>query len=64
MVLDGHSDLLYDVWRRRKAGETHVLERRHLEDLRNGGVEGLVLSLWAHPADGSSYRETTEEMMA
>ena len=51
MVLDGHSDLLYDVWRRRSAGETHVLTRRHLKNLREGGVEGLVLSLWAHPAD-------------
>ncbi len=64
MVFDGHSDLLYDVTRRRRAGETHVLERHHLQNLREGGVEGLVLSLWAHPADGKSYRETTEEMMA
>ena len=46
MVLDGHSDLLYDVARRRMAGETHVLERRHLAQLRRGGVEGLALALW------------------
>ena len=46
MVLDGHSDLLYDVARRRLAGETRVLERRHLARLRRGGVEGLVLALW------------------
>ena len=46
MVFDGHSDLLYDVTRRRLAGETHVLERRHLDRLRRGGIEGLVLALW------------------
>lgn len=45
-VLDGHSDLLYDVTRRRLAGETRVLERRHLDHLRRGGTEGLVLALW------------------
>ena len=39
MVLDGHSDLLYDVVRRRLAGEHHVLERCHLDRLRKGGVE-------------------------
>jgi len=45
-VFDGHSDLLYDVTRRRLAGERRVLEKRHLERLRQGGVEGLVLALW------------------
>ena len=45
-VWDGHSDLLYDVTRRRLAGETRVLERYHLDRLRRGGVEGLVLALW------------------
>ena len=34
MIFDGHSDLLYDVTRRRLAGEDHVLERRHLPGLR------------------------------
>ena len=48
MVLDGHSDLLYDVVRRRLAGERRVLERRHLDRLRKGGVEGLVLALWTN----------------
>ena len=38
MVFDGHSDLLYDVTRRRLAGEDHVLERHHLGRLRHGGV--------------------------
>jgi len=64
MVLDGHSDLLFDVTRRRLAGETRVLERRHLERLRRGGVEGMVLSIWADPEDGASYRRRTEEIFA
>ena len=72
MIFDGHSDLLFDVTRRRLAGEDHVLERRHLQTLRAGRIGGLGLSVWvtaepgsfwtAHPAwDG--WRRT-EEMMA
>lgn len=57
MVFDGHSDLLYDVARRRLAGETHVLERRHLDRLRRGGVEGLVLALWYGRGGGQTFWE-------
>lgn len=57
MVFDGHSDLLYDVTRRRLAGEDHVLERRHLSRLRAGGVEGLALALWTSAADGQTFWE-------
>ena len=53
MIFDGHSDLLYDVTRRRLAGEDHVLERRHLSGLRAGDIGGLGLSLWTTAeADG------------
>ena len=55
MVFDGHSDLLYDVTRRRLAGEDHVLERCHLDRLRRGGVEGLVLALWTSAAAGQTF---------
>ena len=55
MVFDGHSDLLYDVTRRRLAGETHVLERRHRDRLAKGGVEGLVLALWTSGGEGTFW---------
>lgn len=55
MVFDGHADLLYDVTWRRLAGEDHVLERRHLDRLRRGGVEGLVLALWTSAAQGQTF---------
>ena len=55
MVFDGHSDLLYDVTRRRLAGETHVLECRHLDRLRRGGVEGLVLAFWYGTGQGQTF---------
>ena len=55
MVFDGHSDLLYDVTRRRLAGETRVLERRHLAQLRTGGVEGLVLAFWYGTGQGQTF---------
>lgn len=54
-VFDGHSDLLYDVCQHRLAGETHVLEHYHLDNLRRGGVEGLVLALWVSRTDNSFW---------
>ena len=43
MVFDAHSDLLYDVTRRRLLGERRVLEHHHLDRLRRGGVEAAPL---------------------
>lgn len=57
MIFDGHSDLLYDVARRRLEGETHVLERRHLDRLRQGGIEGLTLALWYGRGQGETFWE-------
>ena len=56
-VFDGHSDLLYDVTRRRLAGEKDVFRRCHLERLRKGGVEGMVLALWTSRGDGDTFWE-------
>ena len=72
MILDAHSDLLWDVTRRRLRGERRVLERCHLEALRRGGVEGLVLAVWTGggfwrdtPWDGPDRDgERTERMLA
>ena len=57
MVFDGHSDLLYDVTRRRMAGERCVLERRHLSNLKQGGIEGLVLALWTSSDSDTFWQE-------
>ena len=57
MYFDGHADLLYDVTRRRLAGEQQVLERCHVPRLRAGGVEGLVLALWTSRARGETFWE-------
>jgi len=64
MVFDGHSDLLWDVLRRRRKGARQVLETYHLQRLRTGGVEGLTLALWADPQAGESYRGKTDALMA
>lgn len=55
MYFDAHSDLLYDVTRRRLAGGSRVLEQYHMERLRRGGVEGLVLALWVDAAEGQTF---------
>jgi membrane dipeptidase len=44
LVIDVHSDVHLDLIRSRAAGETRVLERRHLPGWRAGGVDGLVLN--------------------
>ena len=60
--------------RRRLAGERQVLETRHLDTLRRGGVEGLVLALWASApgetfwrgtpwADPADFRGRTEQLL-
>ena len=60
MYFDGHSDLLYDVTRRRLAGEKRVLERRHLGHLEAGGVEGLTLALWVSEHAQSFWKDVPE----
>ena len=55
MYFDAHSDLLYDVTRRRLTGEEHVLEKYHLDRLRRGGVEGLVLAFWYGEGQGQTF---------
>ncbi len=61
-VFDGHSDLLYDVTRRRLQGETHVLERYHLDRLRRGGIEGMVLAFWygAGPHNETFWKDISD----
>ena len=61
MIFDGHSDLLYDVTRRRLAGEKHVLERPHLRNLEAGGVEGLALALWVSAGQGQTFWKDVPE---
>ena len=45
-VVDAHYDLLLDVFRLRRRGETRVIERFYLDDLRAAGVNVLVCSLF------------------
>ncbi|MEG1911496.1 MAG: membrane dipeptidase [Cloacibacillus sp.] len=50
IVLDAHYDLLMDVLLFRLRGERSVLERRFLPDLRAGGVNALVCSVFIDDA--------------
>lgn len=56
MIFDGHSDLLYDVTRRRLAGERNILETHHLAHLKQGGIEGMVLALWTSSESDTFWR--------
>jgi membrane dipeptidase len=44
-VIDCHSDIMIDVFRRRRAGERQVLVRRHLPEHRKGGVVAAVCTV-------------------
>jgi len=57
MVFDGHSDLLYDVTRKRLAGERNVLETHHMAHLKQGGIEGMVLALWTSSDSDTFWQE-------
>ncbi|MCR4818543.1 MAG: dipeptidase, partial [Fretibacterium sp.] len=46
VIVDAHYDLLLDVLRLRRAGETRVIERFYLDDLRAAGVNVLICSLF------------------
>ncbi|MCR5346921.1 MAG: dipeptidase [Fretibacterium sp.] len=46
VIVDAHYDLLLDVFRLRRAGETRVIERFYLDDLRSAGVNVLICSLF------------------
>lgn len=63
MIFDGHSDLLFDVTRRRLLGQTRVLEQRHLPRLKAGNIEGLVLAIWSNPEDGQTYLQCEETIL-
>ena len=46
IIVDAHYDLLLDVFRLRLQGETKVIERFYLNDLRAAGVNVLICSLF------------------
>ena len=46
IIVDAHYDLLLDVFRLRRAGESRVIERFYLDDLRAAGVNVLICSLF------------------
>lgn len=48
-VFDGHTDVFNDVVWRRGKGERQVLARRHLPELRAGGVDGFVAAVYVEP---------------
>ena len=56
MIFDGHADLLYDVTRRRLAGERKTLENHHLDRMRRGGIEGVTLALWTRDDEGDFWQ--------
>lgn len=60
-VFDGHSDIWTDVTVRRLKGEDHILERYHLDRLRQGEIEGAIFVIWSDPPyDADPVTRTAE----
>ena len=45
-IIDAHFDVLLNVYEKRKAGETHVLERDFLPGFRSAGIQVQICSLF------------------
>lgn len=45
-IVDAHFDVLLNVYEKRKAGETHVLERDFLPGFRSAGIQVQICSLF------------------
>ncbi len=48
-VFDGHTDIMADVVKRRKMGESDVFRRHHLDKLAHGKVMGANFVYWMDP---------------
>jgi len=46
VVLDAHSDILNDVVERRAQGQREVIAKRHVPNLKKGGVNALVCAIY------------------
>jgi len=45
-IVDAHLDLLYDIERKRKLGQTRVIEREYLEEFKEGSINIVVSSIY------------------
>src|SRR5690625_7848577 len=51
ITIDAHFDLLFDVAAQRALGRTKVIETDHLPELKKGGWNVIVSSIYLHDAD-------------
>lgn len=52
IVVDGHSDLITDIWRRHQRGEKGLFLNKYADELKKGGVNAVMLSTGG---DGPSH---------
>lgn len=58
-AFDAHSDIFTNVTLRRQAGETDVIRRHHIRQLRAGHVAAMLCCVWIDPP----YTETPSDRM-
>lgn len=46
VIVDSHSDLMFDLLRQRERGRKHVLEKDYLDDFKKGGVSVVVAAIF------------------
>ena len=63
-IFDAHSDIWSDVTVQRLRGGKDVLNRRHMERLGKGGVEGSIFVIWVDPPFDADSMARTKDIMA
>ncbi len=64
MYFDAHADIWTDITQQRLKGETQVFRRRHLDNLRQGQVEGSIFVLWVDPPYDKDPLARTKQVIA
>ena len=62
-IFDAHSDIWTDVTVQRLRGGGDVLNRRHMDRLGKGGVEGSIFVIWVDPPFDADPMARTRDIM-
>lgn len=64
MYFDAHSDIWADVTNKRLSGETDIIQKYHIDRLRNGKVEGAIFVMWVDPPYDKDHVARTKQIFS
>ena len=63
-IFDTHSDILVDVTNKRMEGKKNILRDYHIDRLRKGNVNGILLAVWIDPPYVSNPTKRMMDILA